>query len=302
MREPRPDLANVVRDLQLPNYIGNQVIPTSSVSQKAGNLYYADSEKVEEQTVQEGRSLGSSINSVVQGENKVSYTAEEHSLRVKIDDTSLVTQYGGDLERAKLMAARKAAKSIAKSLEIEVADTIMGATENSLVDDTDSTIQESVAEAIGNIQDGDGRIVLAMGRDTRATLLNDADFQDYVGLSNTGVQITQLITNQFIADAFGVDEVFVGERDFWGTGNSYGDRIAVFRKPEDLEDDVTMNVVPATIVSYLSPEANFETPYQVYEFESEEHVSHVIDGQSFYVVKALNENLISVIQNVGATS
>ena len=302
MREPRPDLANVVRDLSLPRYIGAKVIPTSTVMQKAGNLYYADSTKVEEQTVQTGRTLGSEINSVVQGEDKVSYTTEEHSLRVKIDDTSLVTQYGGDLERAKLMAARKAAKSIASSLELNIANTVMGATENSKIDDTSSAIQESVAQAIDNIQDGDGMIVMAMGRDTRATLLNDSDFQNYVGLSNSGIQLTQLITNQFIADAFGVDEVFVGERDFWGAGNAngYGDEIAVFRKPIDLTDEVTMNVVPATIVSYLSPEGDFDTPYQVYEFVSEEMVAHVIDGMSFYEVKALNENLISVIENVGA--
>ena len=301
MREPRPDLANVVRDLSLPRYIGTELIPTTTVTQRTGTAFYADSVGITEQTVQTNRPLGGQTSSVIQGEHSVTFVAAAHSLEDVIDDVLLTTQYNRDLEAAKIIASKRVAKSLAQDIELEIAGTIMGATENAVIDDTSNNIVDSVTSAVDNIQDGDGMVVLAMSKQTRDKLLKDSDFSDKVSLSNSGVQLTQLTTEDFIAQVFGVDEVFIGESAFWGANNpntSYADHIAVFRKPFSMDDDIMTNVMPATIFSYKN--ADFDTPYEVYEYYDDRRGSNVIVGYMYYEVKLLNENLISVINNVGA--
>ena len=295
----RDDLAML--ELELPGFIGFDVLPAFPVGMKTGDLAYLELQEVQQQTPDTTRVLGDAPTSQVHGEKEYTWSASERSFRKKLDQESLSHQFGGDLDTAERQMALQVRRSLMANLETAVADAIMADTTNTAIDNTSGSIIEDIGEAIANIDDGEGEVCAVMSRSTKRKLLGLSEFQGLAGVANTGTAIAQLFNNDLLAQVLDVDRVLVGSNDFWGAGGTsdYSDMIAVMRAPNG-QVAPAMQVQTGRVIVYRGDGAAGNPPLKMLTFESDEHHSYVVDGFLYYDVELFNAGLISRIENLGA--
>lgn len=297
-RIPRNDLSDLYGKLEKEaapvGFLFEKIFPEILRAQQAGRLYYQ--KWADFGTAQAGRAPGDAINTEQVGSTNVVYACTELNKRVQMGASEI--QNSGGAVAAESVLTKRGLKATAKSLE-QSAVAALGfgtATDISASDETVyAGILSAVAAMLPKVMGNVGTLTLIGGSTALNNLRKNANVLDV--MKNIGVQTDSMsafdarrVSNNALAQVFGVKEVLEGADGFWAT-----DMVAVAYLPEASEDP-TESAQLGRLIRYKDAEQT--STIEVYEGFDKDTNSDYLDFLSYIQFQILNEEFVAPLQIV----
>ena len=296
---PRPDLASV--EVNPPEgYIGSKLIPTVSVMDKTGTVYYND--VTADVSAQTGRSTVNAPSSTTIAGTSTTYTCAEVISRGKIAPDE-VKAFGG-IANADQVGVKFAKRNVLNAIEAAIAAVVTGATASAAFDAAKFLTQAQTA--LDSVRLYYGRTTLVGGTITLKrvvqALLRDADLGPMLSrivsgttpsIATTGVQFSAWLNA--LAMFIGVDQVLAGDDNVWNASTS-ANKI-VIGKFDDNSDPLRHKYEPVFARNYLFlPDGT--QPWFVETIADRLTKANVYDAACWYNIVTLNTSAIYAFEGV----
>jgi len=298
---PRPDLAAV--EVNPPEgYIGSKLIPTISVTDKTGTVYYND--VTADSSAQTGRSTVTAPNSTTIAGNSTTYTCAEAISRGKIAPDE-VKAFGG-IANADQVGVKFAKRNVLNAIEAAIATVTTGSTADTTFDAAKFTTQAQTA--LDTVRLYYGKTTLLGGTITLKRMVQAMLADDNIGpmlsrivsgtspsVATAGVQFTAWLNA--ISMLIGVDQVLAGDDTIWNAGDNANK--LVIGKFDDNSDPLRYKYEPVFARNYLFlPDGT--QPWFVESIADRLTKANVYDASAWYNVVTLNTSAIYVFDGVPA--
>ena len=269
------------------NYIANLLIPVITVMQRAGELFFKLIEAGG--TAIKGRADGVELTSRLVVDETSSYSLTKTEDRVGIP-------YDYALEHGKPFADQAGAMSVKKTLkdsyEVDAATLHLGGSGHIDVTATHShSLLGAIDATVESMNLVAGKTYFVTNRTTYKRITKKAEILER--LKSTGVipqdgKIVRGIKPSVMAEVLEVDEVIVGDNEFWNVGGAHDGKACLVKvAPEGLSlADLLMK--PYGNVKLRLNEGAAETPFKISAWDNDPKTMHQYDAKGYDSVETLN--------------
>ena len=294
----RPDLAAI--EVNPPEgYIGSKILPTVPVSEKSGTIYYAT--VTADGAAETDRAVGVGPDSSQIADSSTTMTCAEAARRGKISPDEVKTM--GGIEKADVVGAKYAKRSVMNALETAIAAEILGTADDSF---DPAKLMQDAQTALNAVRRYEGRTSLITStmtlRKMVQALLNDAQignvFSRTISGSSPAVAAQGMSLNAWadgLAMFLGVDEVLAGDDGIWNAGTLAG-KFAI-AKLDDGSDPLSHKWKPVLgkVFQFLPDGTN---PWVIQSVGDRVNVNNLYDAYLWYDVVILNASAVYVFDGV----
>ena len=296
---PRPDLAAV--EVNPPEgYIGSKLIPTISVTDKTGTVYYNN--VTVDVSAQTGRSTLNAPSSTTIAGTSTTYTCAEAISRGKIAPDE-VKAFGG-IANADQIGVKFAKRNVLNAIEAAIATVTTGSAADATFDAAKFTTQAQTA--LDTVRLYYGKTTLLGGTITLKRMVQAMLADENVGpmlsrivsgtspsVATGGVQFSAWLNA--ISMLIGVDQVLAGDDAIWNAGDNANK--LVIGKFDDNSDPLRYKYEPVFARNYLFlPDGT--QPWYVETIADRLTKANVYDASAWYNVVTLNTSAIYVFGGV----
>jgi len=297
----RADLADV--EVNAPEgYIASQILPIVTVKEKTGVIYYAT--VTADVTAQAGRAAGAAPNGTQISDSSTTFTAAESIKRGKITPDEVKTM--GSIQKADLVGAKFAKRSVMNAFEGDVAALIMasGSAADATFDPSKVRTQIQTAKQSMRLYQGQTALIAATYNieSMLQSMLSDSVYGAALArlvTGSSGVEAVRGITleawKQALALFFGVGKVLAGDDTVWNATAIAG-RFAV-GKLDDSGDELAHKYQPVLgKVFQFAPDG--KNPWFVESIPDRITKNNYYDATQWYDAVILNSDAVYVFDGV----
>ena len=294
----RPDLAAI--EVNPPEgYIASKILPTVPVTDKSGTIYYAT--VTADGTAETDRAVNSGPDASQISSSNTSMSCGEASRRGRITPDEVKTM--GGIEKADIVGAKYAKRSVMNALEAAVAAEVLGTADDSF--DAAKLMQDSQT-ALNAIRRFEGKTALVSStmtlRKMVQALLTGGAMGDIFARTVTGANPAAAVQGMSfkawmngLAMFLGVDEVLPGDDAIWNAGDCAGKFSLV--KLDDGADELSHKWKPVLgKVFQFMPDG--KNPWVIQSVADRVNVNNLYDAYLWYDVVILNPTAIYTFDGV----
>ena len=293
----RPDLLAVEANPHL-GYIGTQVLPKLNVLEKSGSITYqtltADS------AVQTGRNAGTAPTAAFIAQSTTSYATAENIKRYGVE-WSEAKSLG--IAQSDITGAKASKRSVSNAIEEAIAAAVLqGAGINVL--DIDTSFVDAVQKGLNNIKRYPGQKALVTSYSTFNKLMRYTEIVNRFSLSSaavSGVDALAIVSRNpaslkmLLASIIGVDQVLIGDDQFWAANATRADRAALVALPGADAFSHKLDPVFGKTMVFLPDGAN---ELVINSHASDYYVSNFYDAISWFQVLRLNNGACQILSGI----
>jgi hypothetical protein len=288
---PRPDLAAI--EVNPPEgYIGSKLVPTVSVADKTGVVYYAT--VTSDGTAETDRAAGAAPDSTQISDSNTTFTCVEAILRGKITPDEAKTM--GGIEKADAVGAKYAKRAVMKALETDIANLVLDSGVAASASFDSAKVLTQTQDALQALRMYEGKTTLVASSKTlkgmvQALLADSVQgkvVSRIIGGTTPAVATTGLNFEAWkiaMAMYFGVDQVLAGDDGIWNASGVSG-RFAI-GKFDDGMDELSHKWRPVYAKNFMFlPDGS--NPYFIESIADRLTKNNMYDCSLWYDVVELN--------------
>lgn len=288
----RPDLENLEIN-GTEQYIADQIFPAFHVTQKAGKLNYQG--LVKQGAATKGRQAGEALTTTYLAKASVDWAVASIEKRHGIPYDE-VENYGG-IEAADAAGGEGARLSVMDAIEADAAAAILGG-EGTAVEA--GKFIEAVKAAKKAVKRYAGKTVLVVSQSVYDIITELDEVLDRANLftSVTPADNEQIVAlkRTILAMILEVDDILVGDDEFWGV-EAYANRAAIIKvAPEDINSHIRKAVFAKQLVYYPAD----GTRYEIFSFPDNGDKANKYDATAWSKIQIFNAGARVLLTNIGA--